>query len=354
MLRLCPSGGRKSNLLLPIYLLCLTELRMLQASRGSGIPQTFHPPVGSLLWASPAGVLAPPGGKLLPHQGRSNTEDRRNSTRALILSAAQCSVCPIAPACHHTFSVQCSTKNAPTRGTTYPWGRFSPGCPSPYDHLNSRSPEHAGLHEQIPLRLRLTVEALYSQPPPFSNLLGAVSTLVLIARPTQFVPGQVQDSWRAPLTVNVLTPTLNLVRHSKHLHIRCLRSTAPALALPCSPMPMVTSVNQMAVYQVCSRPASVCLVDHVVHGIRPDVTTCGSQRRAVAFYSRGERQARCSEARCVHSPWGQACPQLGPLTGPDPWGSTLRDGVTIPLSVLRMSVCVSLHSPAWLPETGLR
>ena len=29
-------------------------------------------------------------------------------------------------------------------------------------------------------------------------------------------------------------------------------------------------------------------------------------------------------------------------------------GFTIPLSVLRMSVCVSLLSPAWLPETGLR
>ena len=39
-------------------------------------------------------------------------------------------------------------------------------------------------------------------------------------------------------------------------------------------------------------------------------------------------------------PWGQACPQLGPLTGPDPWSSTLPYRVTIPLSVLRMSVCV--------------
>ena len=46
--------------------------------------------------------------------------------------------------------------------------------------------------------------------------------------------------------------------------------------------------------------------------------------------------------------------KLGHLTGLDPWGSTLLGGVTIPLSVLRMSVCVSLHSPAWLPATGLR
>ena len=104
----------------------------------------------------------------------------------------------------------------------------------------------------------------------------------------QCVPGQVQDSCGAPVTVNVLTPTLNRVWHSKHLHIRCLRSTAPALAVPCSPMPMVTSVNQMAAYHICSHPASVSLVDHVVHGNCPDVMTLGSQRRTVANYSRGE------------------------------------------------------------------
>ena len=75
----------------------------------------------------------------------------------------------------------------------------------------------------------------------------------------------------------VLTPTLSRVRHSRHLHIRCLRTTVPALALLCSPMPMVTSVSQMADYQVCSHPASVCLVDHVVHGNCPDVMTLGGQ-----------------------------------------------------------------------------
>ena len=111
---------------------------------------------------------------------------------------------------------------------------------------------------------------------------------MLIAMPTQCVQGQVQDSCRAPVTVNVLTPTLNRVRRSRHLHIRCLRSTAPALAVPCSPMPMVTSVNQMAAYQVCSHLAGVCLVYRVVHGIWPDVMTLQSQRRAVAFYPRGE------------------------------------------------------------------
>ena len=134
----------------------------------------------------------------------------------------------------------------------------------------------------------------------------------------------------------------------------CFLSAAPALAVPCSPMPMVTRVSQVTAYQVCSHPASVCLVHHVLQGNCPDAMTLGSQRRAVAFYSRGERQARCYEARCVHPPWGQACAQLGPLTGPDPWGSTLPYRDTIPLSLLRMCVSVSLHSPAWLPETGLR
>ena len=87
--------------------------------------------------------------------------------------------------------------------------------------------------------------------------------------------------------VNVPTPALNQVQRSKHLHIRCLRSTVPALAVPCSPMPMVTSVSQMAAYQDCSHPAGVCLVDHVLHRNSPDVMTLGSQRRTVAYYSRG-------------------------------------------------------------------
>ena len=109
-----------------------------------------------------------------------------------------------------------------------------------------------------------------------SNLRGAVSTFVQIGRPTQCVSGQTQDSCRARVTVNVLTPTLNRVRRSRHLHICCLRSPAPALAVPCIPMPVVTSVNQMAAYQVCSHPASMCLVDHVLHEICPKVMTFGN------------------------------------------------------------------------------
>ena len=68
----------------------------------------------------------------------------------------------------------------------------------------------------------------------------------------------------------------------------CLLSTALTLSVPWRPMPMVCSVDQVAAYQVCSHPASVCLVDHMVHGDCPDVMTLGSQRRTVAYYTRGE------------------------------------------------------------------
>ena len=56
------------------------------------------------------------------------------------------------------------------------------------------------------------------------------------------------------------------------------------------------------------------------------------------------------KARCTHPPWGQPCLQLRPLTDPDPWGSTRLGDATIPISVLSMSVCVSVHSPMGLPS----
>ena len=61
----------------------------------------------------------------------------------------------------------------------------------------------------------------------------------------------------------------------------CFLSTALTLSVPCSPMPIVSSVNQVAAYQVCS------LGDHVLHGNCPHVMTLGSQRRTVAHYSTG-------------------------------------------------------------------
>ena len=68
----------------------------------------------------------------------------------------------------------------------------------------------------------------------------------------------------------------------------CLLSTALTLSVPCRPMPMVSSVSQVAAYPDCSHPASVCLVDHVLHGYCPNVMTLVSQRRTVASYTRGE------------------------------------------------------------------
>ena len=67
-----------------------------------------------------------------------------------------------------------------------------------------------------------------------------------------------------------------------------LLSTSLTLSVPYRPIPMVSSVDQVAAYQICSHPASVCLVDHVLHGDCPDVMTLGSQRRTVADYTRGE------------------------------------------------------------------
>ena len=180
----------------------------------------------------------------------------------------------------------------------------------------------------------------------FSNLSEAVSTLVQI--------GLCRCVGAVVTVAPQCIPRDNHFLAEGHLFCpdHCFPSAAHALAVPCNPTPMVISVSQVATYLVCSHPASLCLVDHVLHGNCSVVTTSGSQRRAVAFYSRGE--ARCYEARCVHLLSGQVCPQLGPLTGPDPWGSTLSYQVPIPLSVLRMNVCVWLHSLVWLPETRLR
>ena len=51
----------------------------------------------------------------------SNPGHHQNTTRPLILFAAELSVSPIAPASDAAIIVH-STKNAPTRWTRYPWG----------------------------------------------------------------------------------------------------------------------------------------------------------------------------------------------------------------------------------------
>ena len=49
---------------------------------------------------------------------------------------------------------------------------------------------------------------------------------------------------------------------------------------------------------------------------------------------------------------GKSLPIVRTLTGRDQWDSTSLGSVTIPLSVLRMFVCVSPLFPAWLPSSA--
>ena len=83
--------------------------------------------------------------------------------------------------------------------------------------------------------------------------------------------------------MSVLTPSLNRVRSSEYPHNRCFWGPAPALVVPCTPMPVVTSVSQMAAYQVCSHPASECIVDQVLHGLCPNVMTFGEAPKSGGF-----------------------------------------------------------------------
>ena len=77
---------------------------------------------------------------------------------------------------------------------------------------------------------------------------------MLTPRPTQCVQGWAQASCRTPVTVNVLTPTLDRVRCFKHLYIRCFWGPAPALVVPCSPG--VRPSAKWAGMQVCDARAA--------------------------------------------------------------------------------------------------
>ena len=83
-----------------------------------------------------------------------------------------------------------------------------------------------------------------------------VEQMVMTARPTQCVPRQVQDSGRAAVSVNVLSPALDRVHSGKHLRICCFWCPAPVLVGRCTPMPVVVSVSQVAAYLVYSHPLS--------------------------------------------------------------------------------------------------
>ena len=98
---------------------------------------------------------------------------------------------------------------------------------------------------------------------------------MLTTRPNQCVPGQVHDSGRAPILVSVLTPALNRPQLTKYLHIRCFWSPAPTVVVPCTPMPVVSSLSEH-------------LSEHVLHGMCPKVMTFGEPTRNGGFLDHGD------------------------------------------------------------------
>ena len=198
----------------------------------------------------------PPRGTLLPHRGKQHWGSLKYHQAVCPVCSPMVgkSYCPSLPACHHP--AQCSTKNTPTRWTRYPWDRISPRFPAPYDHPNWWSAEHAGLCRQIPSLENSQLRPFTHSPLCFLTP-GALSNLLQTGRPTQCVRRHVQDSGGAPVSVSLLTPAFNGVRPSNPLHIRCFSSPAPAFVVPCSPMPVVTSVSES-------------LVDRILHRICPD------------------------------------------------------------------------------------
>ena len=223
----------------------------------------FTQDIPSSRWESPSGHscrtfgfprrYTTPAPREMQHCGSSE----HHQAAHLLCSPIVCVLLPQPPTTHSPRSVVPRTRPRPELGTR--------GVGSVRGAHLGRTTSTAG-HLNTPAYVSKFPPDWDSQLRPFTrnllcfpNLPGAVSTLLQTARPTQCVPGQAQDSCRAPVTVNVLTPTLNRVRRSRHLHIRWFRSPAPALVVPCSPMPVVTSVNQVVTYQVCSHPASVCL-----------------------------------------------------------------------------------------------
>ena len=90
-------------------------------------------------------------------------------------------------------------------------------------------------------------------------------------------------------------PALFQVRFSKHVHIRCFWSPAPALVVPCTPMPVVTS-------------ASECLVDHLLDGICPNVMTFGEPTMSGGFLDQGGMASKVMRGKVCPPSLGQACP----------------------------------------------
>ena len=170
---------------------------------------------------------------------------------------------------------------------------------------------------------------------------------MLKARHTQFVPEQVQDSDRAPVSVSVLTPSLNRVRSSKHLHNRCFWGPAPALVVPCTPMPVVTSVSQMAAYQVFSHPASECIVDHALHGLCPNVMTFGEPTRSSGFLHQGGMASKVLKDKVCPPSLATRVPTVGTPNWSRPMGF-YPSWWCYPTPKCATYICMCLTSLPWV------
>ena len=98
---------------------------------------------------------------------------------------------------------------------------------------------------------------------------------MLTNTPNQCAPRQVQESGRGPVSVSILTPSLDRDHFPKYLQIRCFWSPAPALVVPCTPMHVLSSVNEG-------------LLAHVLHGICPNVMIFEEPTRNGGFLEEGE------------------------------------------------------------------
>ena len=66
-------------------------------------------------------------------------------------------------------------------------------------------------------------------------------------------------------------------------------SVAPALVVPCTPIPVATSVCQITAYQVCSHST---IVDHVLHGMCSSVITFGQPTMSGGFLDKGGKTSK--------------------------------------------------------------
>ena len=69
--------------------------------------------------------------------------------------------------------------------------------------------------------------------------------------------------------------------------------------MPCTPIRVVTGVSQMAACQVCSEPASECLLDQVLHGLCPNVMTSGERSRSGGFLDQARNSKQCVQRQGV-------------------------------------------------------